>query len=76
MDVQFTIHTPLMFIDKAETWRMAERLGGKQLVDLILEETVTCYRGTRDRWHEWGYGCGRCPACTLRAEGYRRYTAA
>jgi 7-cyano-7-deazaguanine synthase len=76
MDVQFTVHTPLMFIDKAETWRLAKRLGGKPLIDLILEETVTCYLGTRERRHEWGYGCGRCPACTLRSEGYRRYTAA
>lgn len=76
MDVQFNIHTPLMFIDKAETWRLAERLGGKVLIDLILEDTVTCYLGTRERRHAWGYGCEECPACTLRAEGYRRYTAA
>jgi 7-cyano-7-deazaguanine synthase len=76
MDAQFSIHTPLMFIDKAETWRMAERLGGKPLIHLILEETVTCYLGTREQRHEWGYGCGECPACRLRAEGYRRYTAA
>ena len=76
MDAQFTIHTPLMFIDKAATWKMAEQLGGPALVDLIIEETVTCYLGTRERRHEWGYGCGRCPACGLRAEGYRRYIAA
>jgi 7-cyano-7-deazaguanine synthase len=75
MDAQFSIHTPLMFIDKAETWRMAERLGGKPLIDLILEETVTCYLGMREQRHEWGYGCDQCPACQLRAEGYRRYTA-
>jgi 7-cyano-7-deazaguanine synthase len=69
----FVIHTPLMFIDKADTWRLAERLGGRALVELILEETVTCYRGDRARRHEWGYGCGECPACSLRAAGYARY---
>jgi len=76
MDARFTIHTPLMFIDKAATWRMAEDLGGHALVDLVIEETVTCYLGTRERRHDWGYGCGRCPACRLRAEGYRRYIGA
>ena len=76
MDAPFTIHTPLMFIDKAATWALAEQLGGKPLIELILEETVTCYLGTRERRHAWGYGCGRCPACRLRAEGYRRYIAA
>jgi 7-cyano-7-deazaguanine synthase len=69
----FVIHTPLMFIDKAETWRLAERLGGHALVELILEETVTCYRGERTGRREWGYGCGECPACNLRARGYARY---
>lgn len=67
------IHTPLMFIDKAETWRLAERLGGRKLVDLIVEETVTCYRGDRIHRHDWGYGCADCPACGLRASGYARY---
>lgn len=76
MDAHFTIHTPLMFIDKAATWKMAEQLGGAPLVELILEETVTCYLGSRERRHDWGYGCGRCPACRLRAEGHRRYIAA
>jgi 7-cyano-7-deazaguanine synthase len=70
------IHTPLMFIDKAETWRLAERLGGQPLIDLIVEETVTCYRGDREHRHEWGYGCGDCPACALRASGYARYAGA
>jgi 7-cyano-7-deazaguanine synthase len=68
------IHTPLMLIDKAETWRMAERLGGNTLVDLIVEETVTCYRGDRMDRHDWGYGCGDCPACRLRADGYARFS--
>jgi 7-cyano-7-deazaguanine synthase len=67
------VHTPLMFIDKAETWRLAERLGGPVLVDLIREETVTCYRGEITNRHDWGYGCGDCPACSLRAAGYARY---
>jgi 7-cyano-7-deazaguanine synthase len=67
------IHTPLMKIDKAETWRLGERLGGQALVNLILEDTVTCYQGDRVHRHHWGYGCGSCPACHLRAVGYARY---
>lgn len=67
------IHTPLMFIDKAQTWQMAETLGGQALVDLILEDTVTCYEGDRSQRHSWGYGCGVCPACRLRANGYERF---
>lgn len=70
----FEIHTPLMWIDKAETWRMAESLGGPTLVDLIVERTHTCYLGERDKRHDWGYGCGTCPACELRARGWERYT--
>jgi 7-cyano-7-deazaguanine synthase len=73
MDVEFTIHTPLMWIDKAATWKLAEDLGGKPLVDLIIEDTVTCYRGDRTHKHAWGYGCGTCPACELRAKGYAGY---
>lgn len=69
----FVIHTPLMFIDKAETWRLAERLGGHALVELIVEETVTCYHGDQTHRHEWGYGCAECPACVIRARGYARY---
>lgn len=69
----FTVHTPLMTIDKAETWRLAERLGGAALVRLIVEESVTCYHGERSVLHDWGYGCGSCPACRLRAAGYARY---
>ena len=70
------IHTPLMFIDKAETWRMARELGGTALVDLIVEESVTCYEGDRSHRHEWGYGCGVCPACDLRAKGFEKFKAA
>ena len=76
MDTQFIIHVPLMHIDKGATWELAEDLGGRQLVDLIIEETMTCYLGDRTRRHAWGYGCGRCPACQLRAKGYERYIAA
>jgi 7-cyano-7-deazaguanine synthase len=75
MDRRFVLHTPLMWIDKAATFALAETLGGKALVDLILEETVTCYLGDRAHRHDWGYGCGACPACDLRAKGYARYSA-
>lgn len=73
---EVNVHTPLMWIDKAATWRLAEELGGKALVDLIVEETVTCYQGDRAHRHDWGYGCGRCPACTLRSAGHARYVSA
>ena len=69
----FVVHTPLMRIDKAATWRLAEQLGGAKLVQLIVEDTVTCYEGDRTRRHDWGYGCGVCPACKLRSNGYARY---
>jgi 7-cyano-7-deazaguanine synthase len=69
------VHTPLMWIDKAATWKMAEELGGASLVSLIVEETVTCYEGDRSNRHDWGYGCGKCPACALRATGYTHYRA-
>jgi 7-cyano-7-deazaguanine synthase len=68
-----TVHTPLMWIDKAATWSLAEELGGKPLIDLIREETATCYEGDRTHRHDWGYGCGVCPACDLRAKGYMKY---
>ncbi|MGQ0741497.1 MAG: 7-cyano-7-deazaguanine synthase QueC [Alphaproteobacteria bacterium] len=70
---KFTIHTPLMKLDKAQTWELAETLGGQALVELIVEETVTCYEGDRVHHHDWGYGCGSCPACVLRERGYVRY---
>jgi 7-cyano-7-deazaguanine synthase len=69
------IHTPLMWIDKAATWKLAEELGGAALVDLIVRETVTCYSGNPTP-HDWGMGCGTCPACELRARGYAKYRAA
>jgi 7-cyano-7-deazaguanine synthase len=76
LDQALRIHTPLMWIDKAATWALAEKLGGKPLLDLILEESVTCYEGDRTSRHEWGYGCGKCPACELRATGYSKFRGA
>ncbi len=73
MDHRFLIDTPLMWIDKADTWRMAEQLGGKDLVDLIVEHSHTCYLGDRTHRHDWGWGCGSCPACELRARGWAAY---
>lgn len=73
MDNRCVIHTPLMWIDKKETWRMAHRLGGDALVELIVEDTHTCYQGDRRTRHSWGYGCGACPACDLRAAGWNAY---
>jgi 7-cyano-7-deazaguanine synthase len=75
MDSRFVIETPLMWIDKAETFRLAETLGGKALIDLILEETHSCYLGARAIRHDWGFGCGACPACKLRADGWQKYRA-
>lgn len=70
---RFVIETPLMWRDKAATWALAEALGGQPLVDLILEDSHSCYIGDRAHRHDWGYGCGSCPACGLRASGYRRW---
>jgi 7-cyano-7-deazaguanine synthase len=70
-----TIETPLMFIDKAATWALARQLGGETLVGLIVEETHTCYLGERGRRHDWGHGCGVCPACVLRRAGFERWRA-
>ena len=75
MDKRFLIATPLMWIDKAATWTLAETLGGQALVDLIIEHTHTCYLGDRTQRHAWGYGCGQCPACELRARGFAAYRA-
>lgn len=71
----FRIETPLMHLTKAQTWSLAQALGGQPLVDLILEETHTCYLGERGRRHVWGYGCGTCPACELRAAGFEKWQA-
>ena len=75
LDRPFEILTPLMHIDKAATWRLAKELGGEALVALIVEESHTCYLGERGQRFDWGYGCGKCPACKLRAAGWERYRA-
>ena len=74
MDTHFVLHTPLMWIDKADTWALAEQLGGLDLVRVIIEETHTCYLGERLKRHSWGYGCGTCPACELRSKGWTSYS--
>ncbi|HTS39247.1 MAG TPA: 7-cyano-7-deazaguanine synthase QueC [Xanthobacteraceae bacterium] len=74
MDRRFVVHTPLMWIDKAGTFALAKDIGGQQLLDLVIEETHSCYRGDRSQWHAWGYGCGDCPACRLRADGFAKFT--
>ena len=76
MDRRFVLETPLMWLDKAATWRLAENLGGASLVEALLEHTHSCYLGDRSQRHEWGYGCGTCPACDLRAKGWAAYAAA
>jgi 7-cyano-7-deazaguanine synthase len=70
---RFVLETPLMWRDKAATWELAHRLGGERLVELVREATHSCYLGERAHRHEWGYGCGACPACGLRAAGWRRW---
>ena len=75
MDHRFVVHTPLMWRDKAATWGLARALGGDALVELIREETHSCYLGDRGHSHEWGYGCGDCPACGLRRAGWEGFTA-
>jgi 7-cyano-7-deazaguanine synthase len=75
MDTAFTIATPLMYLDKAQTWAMAKDLGGQGLIDITINDTHTCYEGDRAHHHAWGYGCGVCPACDLRARGYQTWQA-
>lgn len=76
MDARMVIETPLMWIDKAATWQMAEQLGGQALVSMVVEQTHSCYLGDRSRRHAWGYGCGHCPACQLRQAGHDKYRQA
>jgi 7-cyano-7-deazaguanine synthase len=75
MESRIVFHTPLMWIDKAATWQMAEELGGVDLVELIRSETHSCYARDRGQAHDWGYGCGQCDACRLRAAGWSKYQA-
>ncbi len=76
MEERFVVHTPLMWLDKAQTWALAAELGGEALVEVIREESHTCYQGDRQHRHDWGWGCDSCPACDLRAAGYREWQAA
>lgn len=73
MDYEIRLKTPFMFCDKAKEWEIAEEIGGPEFVSFIAKETHTCYLGDHEHWHEWGYGCGLCPACTLRARGFEEY---
>mgnify|MGYP001794372003 CR=1 FL=1 len=75
MDRPLAIETPLMWLNKAETWRLADDLGGPALTEIIIEQTHTCYLGERTQRYDWGYGCGTCPACDLRAKGYLAWRA-
>jgi 7-cyano-7-deazaguanine synthase len=75
MGQRFTFETPLMWLDKADTWELARTLGGDALVDLIITESHTCYHGVRGTLHDWGHGCGTCPACELRKAGHARWKA-
>ncbi|MES2296164.1 MAG: 7-cyano-7-deazaguanine synthase QueC [Pseudomonadota bacterium] len=76
MDTRILLETPLMWLDKAQTWELADACGGAPLVELIRQDTHTCYLGQRGTLHDWGYGCGTCPACELRARGYRQFSGA
>jgi 7-cyano-7-deazaguanine synthase len=75
LESRFVLHTPLMWIDKAQTFALADQIGGEALLDLVIEETHSCYNGDRTHRHAWGYGCGVCPACKLRAEGFLKFKA-
>ena len=75
LERDLTIETPLMRLTKAQTWALADRLGGPALIELILEDSHTCYVGERGARHDWGYGCGVCPACVLRARGWAEWRA-
>ena len=73
MEQRFVIETPLMWIDKAQTWALANEIGGSTLTEILIERSHTCYQGDHTHRHDWGYGCGTCPACDLRAAGYVRW---
>ena len=73
LDKRVTIHTPLMWIDKADTFALAFEIAGQPFLDLVVEATHSCYLGDRVHRHPWGYGCGECPACQLRAQGFTKF---
>jgi 7-cyano-7-deazaguanine synthase len=74
MEQRFVVHTPLMWIGKAQTFALANDVGGDKLMRIVLEHTHSCYLGDRAHRHDWGYGCGTCPACELRSQGWLRYS--
>lgn len=76
LDIQCVIHTPLMWLNKAQTWHMIDMIAGKPAVDLCIDHTHSCYKGVRDKKYHWGYGCDDCPACNLRKNGYNQYQEA
>ena len=73
LDKRVTLHTPLMWIDKADTFALAKDIGGQPFLDLVIEDSHSCYRGDRTHRHDWGYGCNDCPACALRAQGFAKF---
>ncbi len=73
LDKRVAIHTPLMWIDKTETFALAVEIGGEAFLDLVIEDSHSCYLGDRGKRHDWGYGCGKCPACQLRAQGFAKF---
>ena len=75
LDAPMVVETPLMWLSKAQTWALTERLGGRRLTELVVEHTHTCYLGERGVRHAWGHGCGQCPACLLRAAGHQAWLA-
>jgi 7-cyano-7-deazaguanine synthase len=75
VDRPLVLETPLMWLDKADTWAMAQQLGGAPLVELVRRDSHTCYLGQREQLHAWGYGCGSCPACEMRATGWAQWAA-
>jgi 7-cyano-7-deazaguanine synthase len=73
MEHPLVIETPLMWLDKRQTWALAQELGGRGLLEIVREKSHTCYLGDRQTWNDWGYGCGECPACELRRSGYEGF---
>ena len=73
MEKDFNLITPLMWMDKSDTWKLASSIGGKKLINIIIKDTHTCYKGVRKKLHDWGYGCDNCPACKLRSNGWKNY---
>ena len=73
MERKFLFHTPLMFLTKADTWKLSYTLGGEKFVNIIIKYTHTCYKGERKKLFSWGYGCNNCPACFIRKKGWEEY---